>query len=324
MSYKKAVKALEEKYEKGVVSKLKDYGKNIDVEFDTTGSLVVDGLLGGGFARGRIIEIFGPESSGKTTLALHAMAEMQKTGDLAALVDMEHAFDKEYAKNLGMNVEEMVLSQPDYGEQALDIVEHLIDTGEVGIVVIDSVAALTPKRQVDGEFGDSNIGIQAKMLSQSLAKLVSKASKQNCTLVFINQLRMKVGVMFGNPETTPGGNALKFYASQRIDIRRKGIVKDGDIAIANEIKVKIIKNKVAPPFAEGLTQIKYGVGIYRVGELLSLAVEFDIINKSGAWYSYNDTKLGQGKVKTLELLEDNPEMLEEIEAATKSAMLELE
>lgn len=324
MSLEKALAALESTYEPGIASKLKDYGTSIDVEFISTGSLVVDGLLGGGFPKGRIVEIYGPESSGKTTLAMHGMAECQKQGGTVALIDMEHAFDKFYAGNLGMDTDEMILSQPMYGEQALDVVEKLIDSQEVDMIVIDSVSALIPKRQLEGDFGDSNIGIQAKMMSQGLPKLLTKASKYKCTLIFINQIRMKVGVMFGSPETTSGGQSLKFYASQRIDIRKKQTIKEGEIAIANQIKVKVIKNKVAPPFCEGFTQIKFGVGIYRAGEILALAVDFDIVKKAGSWYSYNDEKLGQGQIKTLSLIEDNPELMDELELKVKEKMLDLD
>jgi len=321
MSLNKTLESLNKTYGQGTIHRIKDFGKGLDVELFSTGSLVVDTLLGGGMPKGRIVEIYGPESSGKTTLAMHAMAEVQKDGGTAAMIDMEHAFDIFYAKNLGIDTDKLLLSQPSYGEQALDIAEKLIDSGEVDLIVVDSVSALIPKRQLEGEFGEANIGIQAKMMSQGLPKLVIKAGNAKCTVIFINQIRMKIGVMFGSPETTSGGQALKFYASQRIDIRRKSIIKDGDVAIANEIKVKVIKNKVAPPFAEGFTTIKYGVGIYKTGEILSLAEEFGIIKRGGSWYSYGDTKLGQGQAKVLLLLEDNLELLDELELKIKEALL---
>jgi len=313
MSLDKVLAGLNKTYGQGTVHKMKDFGSEMKVEMMSTGSLSIDILLGGGFAKGRIAEVYGPESSGKTTLALHAMAECQKNGGKAAMIDMEHAFDKFYAENLGIDTDELILSQPSYGEQAFDIADKLIGSGEIDMIVFDSVSAMIPKKHLEGEFGDANVGVQAKMMSQGLPKLASKANNASCTIIFINQIRMKIGVMFGSPETTSGGQALKYYASQRIDIRRKGIIKDGEIAIANEIKVKVIKNKVAPPFREGLTQIKYGQGIYRIGEILDLAIEFGIVVKSGAWYSYDGSNIGQGQAKTLSMLEDNPELLEEIE-----------
>jgi recombination protein RecA len=320
MSLDKVLEGLNKTYGQGTVHKMKDFGSSMDVELMSTGSLRVDLLLGGGIPVGRIIEIYGPESSGKTTLAIHAMAECQKNGGKAAIVDMEHAFDKFYANNLGVDTEELILSQPSYGEQAFDIGEKLIDSGEVNLLVFDSVSAMIPKKHLDGDYGDANIGVQAKMMSQGLPKLASKANNAGCTVIFINQIRIKIGIMFGSPETTSGGQALKFYASQRIDIRRKTIIKDGDIPVANEVKVKVIKNKVAPPFLEGLTQIKYGQGIYRIGEILGLAEEHGIVERSGAWYSYDGTKLGQGQAKTLLMLEDNPELLEELELFVIEAM----
>ncbi len=318
----RVLEELNKVYGQGTVHKIKDFGSSLTVRRFSSGSLVIDHLLGGGFPEGKIVEIYGPESSGKTTLAIHAMAEIQKIGKKAAMIDMEHAFDKFYAKNLGVDTDELILSQPMYGEQALDIAEKLLDSGELGLIVIDSVSALIPKRQLEGEFGDANIGIQAKMMSQGLPKIVTKANKGGCAVIFINQIRMKVGVVYGSPETTSGGQALKFYASQRIDIRRKSIITDDDnIAIANEIKVKIVKNKVSPPFMEGFSQIKYGKGIYRLGEILTLSEEFGIVKRSGSWYSYAGTNLAQGQAKTLLLLEDNPDLVDELELKVKEALL---
>lgn len=313
---------LDKTYGKGTVMKLGD--KAIaDVEAIPTGSLGLDIALGvNGYPRGRIIEIYGPESSGKTTLTLHAIAEAQKAGGIAAFIDAEHAFDRFYAQKLGVNIDELIISQPDYGEQALEIAENLIRSGAVDIVVVDSVAALTPKSEIEGEMGDSKMGLHARLMSQALRKLTATISKTNCTVFFINQLREKIGVMFGNPETTTGGNALKFYASVRIDIRRSSQIKDGEEVIGNRTKVKIIKNKVAPPFKTAEFDIMYGEGISKVGEILDLAVEFEIVKKSGSWFSYSDTKLGQGRDAVKAIIKDNPELMDELEAKIKEMIKE--
>ena len=275
----------------------------------------------GGYPKGRIIEIYGPESSGKTTLTMHAIAEAQKQGGIAAFIDAEHAFDSIYAKKLGIDVENLIISQPDNGEQALEIADNLIRSGAIDIVVIDSVAALTPKAEIEGEMGDSKMGLHARLMSQALRKLTATISRTKCTVIFINQLREKIGVMFGNPETTTGGNALKFYASVRIDIRRSGSpIKVGEDAVGNRVKVKIVKNKVAPPFKNTEFDIMYGEGISKIGEILDLGVEFDIIKKSGSWFSYGDTKLGQGRDAVKDLLKDNPELLEELSEKIKEAI----
>ncbi len=277
--------------------------------------MALDLALGvGGYPRGRVIEIFGPESSGKTTLALHAMAEAQKAGGIAAFIDAEHAFDRFYASNLGVDIDNLIISQPDYGEQALEIADNLISSGAVDIVVIDSVAALTPKSEIEGEMGDSKMGLHARLMSQALRKLTATINKTHCTVIFINQLREKIGVMFGNPETTTGGNALKFYASVRLDIRRRTQIKDGDKILGNRAKVKVVKNKVAPPFQTTEFDIMYGQGISKVGEILDLGVELEIIKKSGSWFSYGDTKLGQGRDAVKALIGDNPELADELEA----------
>jgi recombination protein RecA len=276
--------------------------------------LGVDIALGiGGYPRGRVIEIYGPESSGKTTLTLHAIAEVQKMGGIAAFIDAEHAFDRGYAEKLGVNTEELIISQPDNGEQALEIADNLIRSGAIDLVVIDSVAALTPKAEIEGEMGESKVGLHARLMSQALRKLTATISKTNCTCFFINQLREKIGVMFGNPETTTGGNALKFYASVRIDIRRSTQIKDGDEAVGNRIRVKVVKNKVAPPFRSAEFDIYYGEGISKAGELIDLGVLHGIINKSGSWFSYGDTKLGQGRDAVRQLLKDNQELADELE-----------
>ena len=304
---------LDKTYGKGSVMKMGDVAAQ-DIEVIPSGSLGLDLALGvGGYPRGRVIEIFGPESSGKTTLALHAMAEAQKAGGIAAFIDAEHAFDRFYAGNLGVDIDNLIISQPDYGEQALEIADNLISSGAIDIVVIDSVAALTPKSEIEGEMGDSKMGLHARLMSQALRKLTGTINKTNCTVIFINQLREKIGVMFGNPETTTGGNALKFYASIRLDIRRRTQIKDGDKVIGNRTKVKVVKNKVAPPFQTTEFDIMYGKGISKVGEILDLGVELDIIKKSGSWFSYADAKLGQGRDAVKTLIGDNPELAEELE-----------
>jgi recombination protein RecA len=292
-----------------------------DINAISSGSLGLDIALGvGGYPRGRVIEIYGPESSGKTTLALHAMAECPKDGGIAAFIDAEHAFDRFYAENLGVDIDNLIISQPDYGEQALEITDNLISSGAIDIIVIDSVAALTPKSEIEGEMGDSKMGLHARLMSQALRKLTATISKTNCTVIFINQLREKIGVMFGNPETTTGGNALKFYASIRLDIRRRTQIKDGDNVLGNRTKVKVVKNKVAPPFKTTEFDIMYGEGISKVGEILDLGVEYDIIKKSGSWFSYGDTKLGQGRDAVKSLINDNPELAEELENKIKDVI----
>lgn len=313
---------LDKSYGKGAVMRLGDKAVE-EVESIPSGSLGVDLALGvNGYPRGRIIEIYGPESSGKTTLTLHAIAEAQKAGGIAAFIDAEHAFDRVYAEKLGVDIENLIISQPDNGEQALEIAENLIRSGAIDIVVIDSVAALTPKSEIEGEMGDSKMGLHARLMSQALRKLTATISKTNCTVFFINQLREKIGVMFGNPETTTGGNALKFYASVRIDIRRAAQIKDGENVIGNRTKVKIVKNKVAPPFKTAEFDIMYGEGVSKTGEILDLAVEFEIIKKSGSWFSYGDTKLGQGRDAVKALIKDNPEMADELEQKIKDAIKE--
>jgi len=304
---------IEKGYGKGTIMKMGDNAIE-DIAFIPSGSISLDVALGvGGYPRGRVIEIYGPESSGKTTLAIHAIAEAQKAGGIAAFIDAEHAFDRFYAENLGVDVENLYISQPDNGEQALEITDHLIRSGAIDIIVIDSVAALTPKSEIEGEMGDSKMGLQARLMSQALRKLTANISKTNTTCVFINQLREKIGVMFGNPETTTGGNALKFYSSVRIDIRRIGQIKDGDEVKGNRTKVKIVKNKLAPPFRKAEFDIIYGEGISRTGELIDLGVDLEIIKKSGSWFSYADTKLGQGRDAVKSLMLDNPELADEIE-----------
>ncbi len=310
---------LEKTYGKGTVMTLGSQPVEIEEDAIPTGSLGLDIAMGiGGYPRGRVIEIYGPESSGKTTLALHAIAEAQKKGGIAAFIDAEHAFDRFYAKNLGVDLENLIISQPDYGEQALEIVDNLIRSGAIDIIVVDSVAALTPKSEIEGEMGDSKMGLHARLMSQALRKLTSSISKTNSTVIFINQLRDKIGIVFGNPETTTGGNALKFYASARIDVRRSTQIKDSEGKVmGNKTKVKVVKNKVAPPFRTAEFDIMYGEGISRVGELLDLAVEFDIVKKSGSWFSYGDTKLGQGRDAVKNLITDNPELMEELEEKIK-------
>ncbi|MFC3417205.1 recombinase RecA [Algoriphagus hitonicola] len=311
---------LEKTYGKGTVMKLSD-NKVQDVPAISTGSLGLDMALGiGGIPRGRVIEIYGPESSGKTTLTMHCIAEAQKAGGLAAFIDAEHAFDKSYAEKLGIDIENLLISQPDNGEQALEIAEHLIRSGAIDIIVIDSVAALVPKGELEGEMGDSKMGLQARLMSQALRKLTGAINKTGCSCIFINQLREKIGVMFGNPETTTGGNALKFYASVRLDIRRIGQIKESaDNILGNRTRVKVVKNKVAPPFKVVEFDIMYGQGISKVGEIIDLGVEFDIIKKAGSWFSYNGEKLGQGRDAVKNLLLDNPELMDELELKIKSA-----
>ncbi len=313
---------LDKAYGKGTVMKMGDRAVE-EVEVISSGSLGLDLALGvNGYPKGRIIEIYGPESSGKTTLTLHAIAEAQKAGGIAAFIDAEHAFDRHYAEKLGVDIENLIISQPDNGEQALEIAENLIRSGAIDIVVIDSVAALTPKSEIEGEMGDSKMGLHARLMSQALRKLTGTISKTHCTVFFINQLREKIGVMFGNPETTTGGNALKFYASVRLDIRRASQIKDGENVIGNRTKVKVIKNKVAPPFKTAEFDIMYGEGVSKTGEILDLAVEFEIIKKAGSWFSYGDTKLGQGRDAVKALIKDNPELAEELEQKIKEYIKE--
>ena len=312
---------LDKTYGKGSVMRL---GDNPIVKVDTipSGSLTLDLALGvQGYPKGRVVEIYGPESSGKTTLAIHAIAEVQKQGGIAAFIDAEHAFDQFYAQNLGVDVNSLIISQPDNGEQALEIADNLIRSGAVDLVVIDSVAALTPKAEIEGEMGDSQMGLQARLMSKALRKLTSSINKANCCCIFINQLREKIGVMFGNPETTTGGNALKFYSSVRLDIRRSSQIKDGEEVIGNRTKVKVVKNKVAPPFRKAEFDIMYGAGISKVGEILDIGVEMNIINKSGSWFSYGETRLGQGRDAVKAIIADNPELMEELESKIKEALL---
>ncbi|MCD8134700.1 MAG: recombinase RecA, partial [Parabacteroides gordonii] len=303
---------IEKNYGKGSIMKLGDESIE-NIEVIPTGSIALNAALGvGGYPKGRVIEIYGPESSGKTTLAIHAIAEAQKKGGIAAFIDAEHAFDRFYAEKLGMDVENLWISQPDNGEQALEIAEQLIRSSAVDIIVIDSVAALTPKAEIEGDMGDSKMGLQARLMSQALRKLTGTINKTNTTCIFINQLRDKIGVMFGNPETTTGGNALKFYASVRLDIRKIGTLKDGDEMKGNQVRVKVVKNKVAPPFRKAEFDIMFGEGISKAGEIVDLGAELNIIKKSGSWYSYNETKLGQGRDAAKQLINDNPELAEEL------------
>lgn len=312
---------LEKTYGKGSIMKLGDRPVE-NVESIPSGSIALDVALGvGGFPRGRIVEIYGPESSGKTTLAIHAIAEVQKQGGIAAFIDAEHAFDSTYAENLGVDTENLFISQPDNGEQALEIAENLIRSGAIDLIVIDSVAALTPKAEIEGEMGDSRMGLQARLMSQALRKLTGTINRTGCCCIFINQLREKIGVMFGNPETTTGGNALKFYASVRVDIRRSSQIKNGEEVLGNRVKVKIVKNKIAPPFRKAEFDIMYGEGISKVGEIIDMGVDFDIIKKSGSWFSYGETRLGQGRDAVKLLIADNPELMDELETKIKEKML---
>lgn len=315
---------MDKAYGKGAVMRMGDNAIEDDIPVIPSGSLGLDLALGvGGYPRGRIIEIYGPESSGKTTLALHAIAEAQKQGGTAAFIDAEHAFDRYYAQNLGIDIEELIISQPDNGEQALEIADNLIRSGAIDILVIDSVAALTPKAEIEGEMGDSKMGLQARLMSQALRKLTATVNKTKCTVIFINQLREKIGVMFGNPETTTGGNALKFYSSIRLDIRRSTQIKDtNNEASGNRARVKVVKNKVAPPFRLAEFDIMFGEGISKVGEVLDIGSELGVVKKSGSWYSYDDSRLGQGRDAVKEILKDNPELMEEIEAKIKAELAE--
>ena len=319
-----AMDKIEKNFGKGSIMKLGD--ENVQqVEVIPTGSIALNAALGvGGYPKGRIIEIYGPESSGKTTLAIHAIAEAQKAGGIAAFIDAEHAFDRFYASKLGVDVDKLWISQPDNGEQALEIAEQLIRSSAIDIIVIDSVAALTPKAEIEGDMGDNKVGLQARLMSQALRKLTSAISKTNTTCIFINQLREKIGVMFGNPETTTGGNALKFYASVRLDIRRATQLKDGEEVIGNQTRVKVVKNKVAPPFRKSEFDIMFGEGISRAGEIIDLGAELGIIKKSGSWYSYNDTKLGQGRDASKQVIQDNPELAEELEGLIFAALKDKE
>ena len=311
---------MDKTYGKGAVMRMGD-SPVVSVESISSGSLGLDVALGiAGYPKGRVVEIYGPESSGKTTLTLHAIAETQKKGGIAAFIDAEHAFDRVYAENLGINTEELIISQPDNGEQALEIADNLISSGAIDLIVIDSVAALTPKAEIEGEMGDSKMGLQARLMSQALRKLTGTISKTKCCCIFINQLREKIGVMFGNPETTTGGNALKFYSSVRLDIRRTSQIKDNDGVIGNRTRVKVVKNKMAPPFKQAEFDIMYGLGISKVGEIIDLGVDHEIVKKSGSWFSYGDTKLGQGRDAVKQLLLDNPELADEIEGLIREAI----
>ena len=317
-----AMAKIEKDFGRGSVMRMGDEQVE-DVEVIPTGSLALDAALGvGGYPKGRIIEIYGPESSGKTTLAIHAIAQAQKEGGIAAFIDAEHAFDRFYAKKLGVDVDELLIAQPDNGEQALEIADQLIRSSAIDIIVIDSVAALTPKAEIEGDMGDNKVGLQARLMSQALRKLTSTISKTNTTCIFINQLREKIGVMFGNPETTTGGNALKFYASVRLDIRRVTTLKDGDTPIGNQVRVKIVKNKVAPPFRKAEFDITFGEGISHVGEIVDLGVELGIIKKSGSWFSYGETRLGQGRDAVKRVIKDNPELTAELEEKIAAALKE--
>ena len=315
-----AMDKIDKSFGKGAIMRMGEE-KIENVEVIPTGSIGLNAALGvGGYPKGRVIEIYGPESSGKTTLAIHAIAECQKAGGVAAFIDAEHAFDRFYAENLGVDVDNLYISQPDNGEQALEIADDLIRSSAIDIIVIDSVAALTPKKEIEGDMGDSSVGLQARLMSQALRKLTSTIAKTNTTCIFINQLREKIGVMFGSPETTTGGNALKFYASVRLDIRPYGKVKDGEEILGNQVRVKVVKNKVAPPFRKAEFEVIFGEGISKIGEIIDLGVEYNIIKKSGSWFSYGDSKLGQGRDATKTLLKDNPELCEELEAKIMQAI----
>ncbi len=312
---------IDKDFGKGSVMRLGDK-ENQDIEVISTGSIGLDSALGvGGLPKGRIIEIFGPESSGKTTIAIHTIAEAQKQGGLCAIVDAEHAFDSSYARKLGVNLDDLYIAQPDYGEQGLEIAERLILSGAMDVVVIDSVAALVPKGELDGEMGDSKMGLQARLMSQAMRKLTAAISRTQCTCIFINQLREKIGVMFGNPETTTGGNALKFYASVRLDIRRVSQIKDGDTVVGNRTRIKVVKNKVAPPFRQVEFDIMYGEGVSKIGEIIDLGVELNVLTKSGSWYSYDENKIGQGRDAVKNFLKDNPEFASEIEAKIREKLI---
>jgi recombination protein RecA len=314
-----ALAQIEKQYGKGSVMKLGDKSANLNIEVVPTGSLSLDLALGlGGMPRGRVVEIYGPESSGKTTVALHVVAEVQKRGGIAGFIDAEHALDPTYAKNIGVDIDNLYISQPDNGEQALEITETMVRSGAVDVIIVDSVAALVPKAEIDGEMGDSHVGLQARLMSQALRKLTGIISKSNCVVIFINQLREKVGVMFGNPETTTGGRALKFYSSVRLDVRRIETLKVGGEVVGNRTRVKVVKNKVAPPFKEAEFDIMFGKGISRSGDILDLAVNFDIINKAGAWYSYNGDKIGQGRENTKIYLEEHPEFMADVEKLVRA------
>jgi recombination protein RecA len=317
-----ALSQIERQFGKGAIMKMTPGAQLPDVEVISTGSLTLDTALGiGGLPRGRVVEIYGPESSGKTTLTLHAVAECQKAGGVAAFIDAEHALDVQYAQKLGVKVEDLVISQPDTGEQALEICDMLVRSNSVDIVVIDSVAALVPKAEIEGEMGDSSVGVQARLMSQALRKLTGNISRSKCMVVFINQIRMKIGVMYGSPETTTGGNALKFYASVRLDIRRTGAIKKGDEVVGNETRVKIVKNKMAPPFKEAHFEILYNEGISKLGELIDLGVEHKLVEKSGAWYAYKGDKIGQGKENARNFLRENPQIADELEQAIRAKLM---
>ncbi len=317
-----ALGQIEKQFGKNTVMRLGDAAATQQIEAISTGSLGLDIALGiGGLPKGRIVEIYGPESSGKTTLTLQVIAECQKAGGTAAFIDAEHALDPEYARKLGVDVDNLLVSQPDNGEQALEIADMLVRSGAIDVIVVDSVAALTPKAEIEGEMGDSHVGLHARLMSQALRKITGNAKRSNCMVIFINQIRMKIGVMFGSPETTTGGNALKFYASVRMDIRRIGQIKEGEEVVGSETKVKVVKNKVAPPFREALFQIMYGQGTNRLGEVIDLAVAQDLVQKSGAWYAYQGNKIGQGKANTVRYLEENPAIAETIEAEIRRRLL---
>ncbi|MDD5769360.1 MAG: recombinase RecA [Candidatus Gracilibacteria bacterium] len=318
-----ALSMIEKQFGKGAVMKLGEK-ESMNVETSSSGSLSLDIALGGGYAKGRIVEIYGPESSGKTTLALHAIAEVQKAGGTAAFVDAEHALDPKYAKKIGVDIDNLIISQPDYGEQALEIVDALVRSGAVDLVIVDSVAALTPKAEIEGEMGDSHMGLQARLMSQALRKITGPISKTGCTVIFINQIRMKIGIMFGSPETTTGGNALKFYASQRLDVRKKDKIETGTgidkEATGNRTKVKVVKNKVAPPFREAEFDVMYNEGISKIGEIVDIGTELEIIKKSGSFYSFGETKLGQGRENVKQFLSENKELAKEIEEIIKNSL----